>query len=50
VLSDGRQSSATTVITFDGKDIFTRKVLAGRVEGEPTPDQEVRFTRRAKPE
>jgi hypothetical protein len=50
VLSDGRQSSATTVITFDGKDSFTRKVLAGRVQGEPTPDQEVRYTRRTNPE
>jgi uncharacterized protein (TIGR02246 family) len=49
VLPDGRRNSATTVITFDGKDSFTRKVLAGRVDGEPTPDQEIRFTRRAEP-
>lgn len=47
VLSDGRQSSATTVITFDGKNNYTRKVLAGRVQGESTPDQELKFTRRA---
>jgi uncharacterized protein (TIGR02246 family) len=47
VLPDGRQSSATTVITFDGKDSYVRKVLAGRIQGEPLPDQEVRFTRQA---
>lgn len=47
VLPDGRQTSATTVIKSDGKDSFTRKVVAARVEGEPAPDQEVRFTRRA---
>lgn len=50
VLPDGRQSSATTVITFDGKDSYVRQVLAGRVQGEPTPDQEVRFTRQANPQ
>ena len=50
VLPDGRQSSATTVITFDGKDSYARQVLAGRVQGEPTPDQEVRFTRQANPQ
>ena len=50
VLPDGRQSSATTIITFDGKDSFTRKVMAGRVQGESTPDQEVRYTRRSERE
>jgi len=47
VLPDGRQSSSTTVITYDGKDSYVRKVLAGSVQGEPLPDQEVRFTRQA---
>jgi uncharacterized protein (TIGR02246 family) len=47
VLADGRQTSATTVITHDGNDSYTRKVLAGRIQGEPIPDQEVRFTRQA---
>jgi uncharacterized protein (TIGR02246 family) len=46
VLPDGRQSSATTVITFDGKDHYTRKVIAGRIQGQQTPDQELVFTRR----
>ncbi len=45
VLPDGRRTSDTTVITFDGQDSYTRKVLANRIEGEPAPDQEVRFTR-----
>ncbi len=49
VLPDGRQSSATTVITFDGQDSYVRQVLAGRVQGERIPDQEVRFTRQAIP-
>jgi hypothetical protein len=50
VLPDGRQTSATTVITLDGKDSFTRKVLNARVEEEPTPDQEVRYARRVEGE
>ncbi len=50
VLPDGRRTSATTVITYDGHDSYTRKVLASRVGGEPVPDQEVRFTRQAAPE
>ena len=45
VLFDGRQSSATTVISFDGKDTYTRKVVAGRVQGEPIADQVVEFKR-----
>lgn len=45
VLPDGRPTSATAVITFDGRDGFVRKLLAARIQGEPVPDQEVRFTR-----
>jgi uncharacterized protein (TIGR02246 family) len=47
VLPGGRQSSSTTVIKFDGKNSFTRRSLAGRVDGRAVPDQEIRFTRRA---
>ena len=50
VLPDGRQTSATMVVTFDGKDSFTRKAFDGRIEGEPIPDQDVRFTRRPEKE
>ena len=50
VLPDGRRTSATIVITYDGHDSYTRKVLASRVGGEPAPDQLVRFTRQAAPE
>ena len=49
VLPDGRQTSDTTIVTFDGKDTYTRKSLAGRVQGEPIADQEVRFTRITEP-
>ncbi len=50
VLADGRQISGTTLITFDGKSSFTRKDLAGRLEGKSMPDQELRFTRQAEPQ
>jgi hypothetical protein len=46
VLADGRQTAATTIITFDGQDSFTRKSVAARVDGRPVPDQQMRFTRR----
>lgn len=49
VLPDGRQSSSVTVMTFDGKDRYTRKVLSGRIDNEPIPDQELHFVRRAQP-
>jgi uncharacterized protein (TIGR02246 family) len=45
VLPDGRQSSGTTILTFDGRDTLVRKSLAGRVDGNPVPDQEVVFKR-----
>lgn len=45
VLADGRVTSATTVINRDGKDGYTRKTVAALVQGEPKPDQTVRFTR-----
>jgi uncharacterized protein (TIGR02246 family) len=45
VLPDGRQSSSTTIITFDGQNSYARQVLAGRIQGEPIADQLVRFTR-----
>ena len=40
-----------TVMTFDGKDHYTRKVLDARIDNESIPDQEVSFVRRtpAKP-
>jgi uncharacterized protein (TIGR02246 family) len=47
VLPDGRQTSGTTVLTFDGRDTLTRKSLAGRVDGNPVPDQEVVFKRQS---
>ncbi len=45
VLPDGRQSSSTTIIKFDGNNSYSRQVLAGQIQGEPIPDQLVRFTR-----
>ena len=45
VLPDGRQTSGTTVLTFDGRDTLVRKSLAGRVDGNPVPDQDVTFKR-----
>jgi uncharacterized protein (TIGR02246 family) len=50
VLPDGRPTSATAVITFDGKDSFVRKLLAARIQGESVPEQEVRFARHAAPQ
>ncbi len=50
VLSDGRRTSGTTVISPHGKDSFSWKTLAATVSGEPVPDQEVRFTRRGSPQ
>jgi uncharacterized protein (TIGR02246 family) len=49
VMPDGRQISATTIITRDGNDVFTRKVIAAKVDGEPMPDQQVRYKRQASP-
>jgi len=45
VLPDGRLSSSLTVMTYNGKDRYTRRVLDGEVDNEPTPDQELIFVR-----
>ena len=45
VLPDGRQTSSITVMTYDGKDRYTRRVVDGEVDNEPTPDQELTFVR-----
>jgi uncharacterized protein (TIGR02246 family) len=45
-LGDGRLSSGTAILSYDGKDSFVRKLVAARIEGKPVPEQEVRFTRR----
>jgi len=47
VMADGRPTASTTVITYDGKDSYTRQTVAARVDGDPITDQQVRFTRQA---
>lgn len=49
-LADGRSTSATTILSYDGKDSFTRKTVAGRIEGVASPDQLVRFKRQNEPQ
>ena len=49
-LADGRSTSATTILSYDGKDSFTRKTVAGRIEGVASPDQLVRFKRQSEPQ
>lgn len=44
-LADGRATSATSILSYDGKDSYTRKTIAGRIEDAATPDQVVRFKR-----
>ena len=49
-LADGRSTSATTILAYDGKDSFTRKTVASRIQGASGPDQVVRFTRQPDPQ
>jgi uncharacterized protein (TIGR02246 family) len=50
VLPDGRPTSATAFITFEGNDSYIRKLRAAQIQGEPVPDQELRFTRQGDPQ
>ncbi len=47
VLPDGRLTSGTVVIEYNGKNSFTYKTLAATVSGEHVADQQVRFSRKS---
>jgi uncharacterized protein (TIGR02246 family) len=46
VLPDGRQTSATSVVTYDGKDRLSWKTMAATIDGQPGPNLDVEFTRK----
>jgi uncharacterized protein (TIGR02246 family) len=49
VLPDGRQTSATHAIVYDGKDRFTWTSSSARVHGESAPGLEITFVRTTPP-
>src|SRR5262249_14489340 len=45
VLTDGRRTASTNVLSPDGKDGFTLKSIAGHSDGRAMPDREIKFKR-----
>ncbi len=46
VLPDGRQTSATNLIEYNGKSGFSWKTVAATIGGQPGPSLDVQFTRK----